>query len=102
MWKREKPATDEKSQDCSPDKNVPREDVTELGLDGERWPGTQVPSCSGHPTREPCTPTRRLCKFRAGERGRRYTKDEALVCLYVLIQLSEFRRDEKMCKRSFM
>lgn len=73
--------------------------IPKLGLDGERWPCVQVPSCSGHPSREPCTPSQRLGTFRAGARGSRCTKDEALVCLYALIQFSKFRRDEKMCKK---
>lgn len=99
VWEKEKLVRDEESQHCSPDKNVPREDSQVGLLGGEKWPCVQVPSCSGHPSREPCTPSRRLCKFRAGERGSRCTKDEALVCLDVSIQLSEFRRDEKMCKK---
>lgn len=56
-------------------------------------------SLHGVASREPRSPSQRLGKFRAGERGSRRTKDEALVCLFVFIQCSEFRRDEKMCKK---
>lgn len=56
-------------------------------------------SLHGVASREPCPPSQRLGKSRAGERGSRCTKDEASVCLYVFIQCSEFRRDEKMCKK---